>query len=112
MSLHRVKIYFPRIFFVKMVVRSEKIVVAGFGIGSVGTLRFVSESENARGYSTDEEDEIIKCPNRVCIWYRFDSRQGQKVFSEALRPALGLTKQQPRYLSNFMCNERFHDIAL
>jgi len=32
-----------------MVVRSEEIVVAGFGITSVGTLSFVSESENAKG---------------------------------------------------------------
>jgi len=33
----------------KMIVRSEEIVVAGFGIRSVGTLSFVSELENAAG---------------------------------------------------------------
>jgi hypothetical protein len=32
-----------------MVVRSEEVVVAGFGIRSVGTLSFVFELENATG---------------------------------------------------------------
>jgi len=33
----------------KIVMRSEEIVIAGFGIRSVGTLSFVSELENTTG---------------------------------------------------------------
>lgn len=93
----------------KMVVRSEEVVVAGFGIRSVGTLSFAFELENATGPIPLTKRTKSLNIRTVYIWYRFNSRQGQKVFLlfAASRPALRPTKQQPRYLSNLCAMNGF-----